>query len=89
MTIRLDNKVIVQNHAGDFVKTLLGTNRELNGRKLGIVATIADTSRETNFTSLTIRLRGGLNAVDFPLSKTVDEEGGSADYLCLVEFFKP
>lgn len=89
MTIRLDNEVITENHAGDFPQQPLGTNQQLNGQKLSIVATIADTSRTTNFTSLTIRLTGGVAQNDFPLFKTVDSEGESADYLCLIEFFKP
>jgi hypothetical protein len=89
MTIKLDGSIITENRAGDFPKTVLGTNKALNGKKLSIVATIADTSRETNFTSLMIHLKGGAIPNDFPLSKTVDNEGESADYLCLIEFFQP
>ncbi|MFT4015315.1 MAG: hypothetical protein QM668_00015 [Agriterribacter sp.] len=89
MTIKLDDKVITENHPGDFDTTVLGTNKMLDGKKLSITATIADTSREINLTCLKIQLTGGMDAVAFPLSKTVDEEGASADYLCLIEFFKP
>jgi len=89
MTIKLDDKIIAQNLAGDFPETVIGTNKKLNGQKLTIVATIADTSQETNLTSLTIHLKGGVGHADFPLSKTVDDEGASVDYLCLIEFFDP
>lgn len=89
MTIRIDNTVVVENHAGDLPVTALGTNNSVNGKKLRIVATITDTSRKTNFTSLSLRLTGGMSTDSFSLSKTVDEEGASADYLCLIEFFKP
>ncbi len=89
MTIRLDNTVVAENHAGDLPATALGTNKSINGKKLRIVATITDTSRKTNFTSLSIRLTGGISAISFDLSKTVDDEGASADYLCLIEFFRP
>jgi hypothetical protein len=89
MTITLDDATIVKNLAGDFTQKPLGTNKQLNGKKLSIAATIADTSRQTNLTSLTIRLKGGNSASDFPLSKTVDEEGDSEDYLCIIEFFNP
>ena len=89
MTIRLDNDIIVENLAGDFGEKSIGTNSQLNGKKLSIVATIADTAGDTNLTSLTIRLKGGVTPVVFPLSKTVDTDGASADYLCLIEFFKP
>ena len=89
MTITLDNKVIAEDHAGDFTQTSLGTNKQLDGKVLRIVATIADTSPDTNFTSLTIHLKDGLESNDYPLSKTVNAEGDSADYICRIEFFKP
>ncbi|MBN8859708.1 MAG: hypothetical protein J0H29_15035 [Sphingobacteriales bacterium] len=89
MTIHLDNTMVAENHSGDLPATTLGTNKSINGKKLRIVATITDTSRKTNFTSLSIRLTGGMDANNFSLSKTVDEEGASADYLCLIEFFRP
>lgn len=89
MAITLDNKTIIKDLAGDFGETTLGTNMELAGKVLRVVATIADTSRDTNFTSLTIHLKGGQENSDFPLSKTVDQEGDSADYICRIEFFKP
>jgi len=89
MTVRLDNDIIVENLAGDFQEKAIGANNQLNGKKLSIVATIADTSGETNLTSLTIHLKGGVTPVVFPLAKTVDNDGESADYLCLIEFFKP
>lgn len=89
MTIKLDDKIIANELAGDFNETALGTNKELNGKKLSIVATIADTSRDTNLTSLTIHVRGGFSSETFPLSKEVEQEGESVDYLCLIEFLRP
>ena len=89
LTVRLNEKIIVQNHPGDFNETILGENARLNGKTLNITATIADTSRETNLTSLHIRLTGGIDTAEFTLSKKVTAEGLSADYLCLIEFFKP
>lgn len=89
MTVKLGSIVLAQALAGDFTKRSIGTNRELDGKKLSIAATVTDTSREHNFTSLTIRLKGGAADTDFPLNKTVNKDGESADYLCLIEFFKP
>lgn len=89
MTIMLGNQPVVQNIRGDFPETPLGTNNGLNGKKLSIVANVADTSQTTNLTSLTIHLKGGLENHDIPLFKTVDEDGGSEDYVCLIEFFNP
>lgn len=89
MTVKLDQQIIVQNHAGDLAETILGPNEQLNGKQLRLVATIADTSRETDITSLTIQLKGGLDVAEYHLLKKVTEEGASVDYLCLIEFFKP
>ena len=89
MTIKLNNSIVKANHPGDFPETPLGNNRQLDGKKLNIVATIADTSRTTNFTGLTINLKGGVSPDSFSLFKTVDAEGASADYICIIEFFKP
>lgn len=89
MTVMLDETAVVTDLPGDFPLTVIGTNTSLNSKKLSIVANVADTSRNTNLTSLTIHLRGGESPADFPLAKTVDEEGDSEDYLCLIEFFNP
>lgn len=89
MTVMVDDTTLVQDLAGDFPLTAIGTNASLNGKKLSVVANVADASRFTNLTSLTIHLRGGQSPADFPLAKTVDEEGDSEDYLCLIEFFNP
>jgi hypothetical protein len=89
MTVRLDGGVIEKNLTGDFAERTLGSNREMNGKQLSIVATIADTSRTTNYTSLHIKLKGGFIDNNFLLPKTVKQEGDSADYLCLINFFKP
>jgi hypothetical protein len=89
MTIMLDNNIVTQNLRGDLKETVLGSNTALNGKKLSIVANVADTSKVSNLTSLTIHLKGGAEAKDFPLVKTVSEEGDSEDYICLIEFFNP
>jgi hypothetical protein len=89
MTVKLGSEVIAKEHAGNLPEKRLGTNKALIGKKLQLAAVITDTSRETNFTGLKIRLSGGVVPMEFPLFKTVDEEGQSADYLCLIEFFKP
>lgn len=89
MTVRLGSELIAEKHAGDLPERSLGNGNQLAGKKLSLAAVITDTSRTTNFTGLTIRLQGGAIPVEFPLFKTVDEEGQTAEYLCLIEFFKP
>jgi hypothetical protein len=89
MTIDLDDTNIVKNHPGIFPATVIGTNKNLEGKVLTIVCTIADTSRETNLTEMRIRLNGGVMFMEFPLFATVDAEGDSVNYTCFITFFKP
>jgi hypothetical protein len=89
INVKLENNFIAEGHSGNLPETSLGTNRSLNGKKLTITAIITDTSRETNVTSLTLAISGGIVSNQFSLLKKVNEEGESADYMCLIEFFKP
>lgn len=87
--IKLDKIFIKKDHKGNLEKTEIGKNSELNGKTLRITATIADTSKKTNLTSLDIRLAGGFLTRSYPLYKLVDSEGDSADYVCNIEFYNP
>ena len=87
--VKLDNQVIIETQQGNVNKTPLGKNNELNGKKLKITTTISDTSRETNLTFVTIKVSGGFLPRTYPLFKLVDNEGDSADYYCVIEFFNP
>ena len=90
MTIKIDDDNVIENHPGNFGPTAVGKNVELQGRTLRIVATIADTSQQTDHTELSITIFGGVLTHEYPpLSKTVDEQGASVNYLCLIKFFKP
>lgn len=89
LTVRLNKTVLFENHEGDLLNCEIGNNNELNGKKLKIVATISDTSRKTNLTFLNIKLNGGVLIRNYPLYKTVENEGDAADYYCNIEFYKP
>ncbi len=73
---------------GNFPETIIGTSDTLDGKILFITSTVTDTSRDSNFTELIIRLKGGRNAKRFPLSKTVNEEGQSVPYIAVIKFIK-
>ncbi len=88
-TVDVDGSVLVKEHAGNLDKKSLGSNAALAGKRLGIAATITDTSRETDMTSIEIRLSGGFMPRKYFLAKKVAEEGASADYVCIIEFFLP
>jgi|SRR5687768_4557959 len=89
MSIFLEDEEIIKNHPGIFPVTEIGSNKELQRKILTIVCTIADTSRDTNFTEMRIRLNGGIIFMEFPLFATVETEGASVNYTCLITFFKP
>lgn len=87
--IKLNNGSVITDLAGNFEKAEIGKNADLNGKVLRITTTIADTSKTTNLTSLTIKLSGGFLTRTYPLFKLVDSEGESVDYICNIEFFNP
>ncbi|UGS22312.1 hypothetical protein [Flavobacterium cyclinae] len=89
LTVRLGRKIILENHSGNLSNLEIGKSNELNGKVLKITATITDTSRKTNVTFLNIKMSGGVLARSYPLYKTVENEGDSANYYAVIEFYKP
>lgn len=88
LTVRLGRKIILENHSGNLSNLEIGKSNELNGKVLKITATITDTSRKTNMTFLNIKMSGGVLARSYPLYKTVENEGDSANYYAVIEFYK-
>lgn len=89
MRIELDDTEIVTGHPGHFPETIIGSNKFLQEKTLLINCTITDTSKDTNFTELRIRLDGGIMFMEFPLFASVENDGDSVNYTCLITFFKP
>lgn len=89
LSMSLEKEDIISNHIGNLPKTGIMQNKFLHGKNLKIQATITDTSKETNVTSLNLKLSGGFLSRNYPLYKTLDDEGESADYYCNIEFFNP
>lgn len=89
LTVRLGRKIIQENHSGNLSNLEIGKSNELNGKVLKITATITDTSRKTNVTFLNIKMSGGVLSRSYPLYKTVENEGDSANYYAVIEFYKP
>lgn len=73
---------------GSIPETIIGSNKELKGKRLLLTCIIADTSRDTNYTELKITLKGGSNpkASDFHLFTSVENEGDSVKYTCIISF---
>ena len=77
-----------ENVKGDLPQTSIGENKDLDMKKLTVLTTISDTSKQTNNTNLEIILTGGLNKKSYSLNKTVNSEGDSADYICVIQFIE-
>lgn len=89
VTVRLGKKIILENHTGNISNLEIGKSNELNGNVLKITTTITDTSRKTNLTFLNIKMLGGVLTRSYPLYRIVENEGDSANYYAVIEFYKP
>ena len=88
-SIVIGDNIIEGNFTGGAFDRIIGTNSGLDGKTLSIVSTITDTSVDTNLTELHITIKGGPQVKKYPLlSKTVQAQGNSASYICVIEFFK-
>lgn len=86
--IKIDG-MIDEEFEGNLPETVLGQNKDLIDKDLILSCTITDTSKETNYTELIIRIRGGLLYAEYPLYATVDNEGDVVSYRCVIRFFNP
>ena len=84
----IGKKIIVDDYKGSLPEKEIGNAEELDGRVLYINTIIADTSRDTNFTEMILRLRGGVTFREYVLNKEVKEEGDAQPYDCIIEFIK-
>ncbi|MGN6291756.1 MAG: hypothetical protein ACTHMV_03350 [Chitinophagaceae bacterium] len=86
--IILQEDNIVKGKKGSIKEFPLGTNKALNGKKIFITTVVTDTAKDTNNAEEIIRLRGGLMFIEYKLFKIVKEEGDSAIFTSVIEFFK-
>ncbi len=78
-----------ENANGYLPETIINSNKNLEGKTLIISCTITDTSREINYTELRIRLKGGLLYAEYPLFASVENEGDTISYRCIIRFYNP
>ncbi|WKL47509.1 hypothetical protein Q1W71_21440 [Flavobacterium pectinovorum] len=86
---KIEGVLNIENANGGISETTIGENKSLQGRTLIISCTITDTSRDTNYTELRVRLRGGVNFAENQLFFTVENEGESVNYQCIIHLVKP
>lgn len=89
MTVDIDGEEKAKNHPGNLPETVLGSNKDLQAKTLTVVCVITDTSNDTNYTELRLKLNGGIMFQEFPLFAEVENNGDSVKYVCVITFFKP
>ncbi len=85
-SVSLENDLIVNNQVGT-VEIILGTGNSLTGKSLYCGSTVTDVRTETNRTSITYRLAGGVNVYENTLQETVNNEGDVVRYNASFFFF--
>jgi len=76
---------------GSFVRSfelILGTNKELQGEELLMTTVVHDIMENTNMTSLTISLTGGVKPYTKTLEHSASKKGEVVTYSANIEFFK-
>ncbi|SIS83695.1 hypothetical protein SAMN05421788_1011509 [Filimonas lacunae] len=87
-SIELDDQVLIADQKGSLPEMKVGINQLLSNKELRVISTVTDTSQDSNYTEMILRLRGGVVFREYVLSKTVDENGESVPYLCIIKFYK-
>ncbi|MGE5811696.1 MAG: hypothetical protein ACM339_09355 [Ignavibacteria bacterium] len=85
-SVNLENDLIVNNETGT-VEKIIGKCIELIGKSLYCSSTVTDIRTETNKTSITYRLEGGINFYENTLQETVNNEGDVVRYNASFFFF--
>lgn len=83
--VKLDGKVLKE---GAVKKLKIGSGPKLVGSTLTIKSVVTDINDQTNRTSVTLTLEGGVVDAVHTLSVEVDDNGDSAIYRTEVEFSK-
>jgi hypothetical protein len=85
-SVSLENDLIVNNKAGT-VERIIGKDSNLVGKSLYCGSTVTDVRTETNRTSITYRLEGGVNVYENTLQETVNNDGEVVRYNASFFFF--
>jgi hypothetical protein len=84
--VSLDGVQLVPGHLNTLTLDL-GTGPELRGKTLICTTTVSDVSAETNHTSVTYALDGGVEPYSHSLDETVMENAGKMSYTASFWFF--
>ena len=82
----MDGKKLNGEKANSF-DLILGKDINLNTKELFMTTVVLDVSKDTNNTSLKVRLTGGTKKYTAMMKQTVMEEGDIATYVVHIEFF--
>jgi hypothetical protein len=78
---------LVTGHHGTLELVLPATGADLNGKTLYCSTVVADVQTQTNETSVTYELTGGVKPFSETLQETVDDEGDVVFYTATFRFY--
>lgn len=86
--VTIEEDIILKGAQGSIDEKEIGTNNTLDAKKMYITTVVTDTSPDTNYTESIIRLRGGIVFKEYHLFKTVPDDGDTAIFTSIIDFFK-
>ena len=87
-SVNLGKERIVTGHQNTLELTIPGRGTNLSGKKLFCTTTVADVRTETNETSVTYELLGGITSFRQAMQETVENEGDVVFYTATFLFYQ-
>jgi GTP cyclohydrolase III len=87
-SVNLGKNKIISDHENTLEETTLGSGKELVSKKLFCSTIVADVRTETNETSVTYELIGGVKPFKQTLQESVESEGDVVFYIATFLFYR-
>jgi hypothetical protein len=86
MTVKLNTKKLLSEFKQSVKGLVIGADTGLKGAILRINGNIADTSKDSNKISITVKVSGGVDTLTKKFSVNVDQEGETVVFSFIVRF---
>ncbi len=86
MTVKLNSKKLLSEFKQSVKGLVLGADTALKGSVLRINGNIADTSKDSNKVSLSVKVSGGVSVFTKKFSVNVDDEGETVIFSFIIRF---
>jgi hypothetical protein len=82
----IDGTSLFKGTVGNITNFSLGTNASLEGKFLEVFTLITDTAQDTDLTSFSFSLQGGVAPYQYAMQKTLQSQGASIVYKVTIFF---